>query len=205
MSSQNLNINSEIESFQDITFKGSTVLSIIAFLVTTFGAVVWFLFTQGAFTPDAELSQEFAMSQYRYENLVKEHENALSTISELEQRNLSLSDEVSKLRSGVESESVQSEERIRLKQLELENERLLRIAEVEAKARIAEAEATKTVSEQESLARRAESENELRARTISACVEAKGIAVSGSGMLVAQNYLDDCTAQYERQLRTSEE
>lgn len=122
-----------IESFRDITFKGSTVLKLFGFVLTSIGALVWYLYANGAFSPDVELSKNYATTLYKYESLVEDHKTTLGKIADLEKANDELRNAISVYQSGIELERIKSEERARLKQLELENLRMLEIEKLESK------------------------------------------------------------------------
>ena len=183
-----------------MTFKGSTVLWIIGFLITTFSGAGWFLFTAGAFSPDTQLTKQLAEAEYRNESATKDYELAMAKIDTLERQIEMQNSELASLRSGIESERILSEERLNAKKLELENARLIEIAKMQSETRAAESRARVSISEQElriveleTEVRKVESENEKKARIIADCVS----AIPPNMMVTGSSQLDQCTQIYE--------
>jgi hypothetical protein len=171
----------EIESFKNLTFKGSTVLSLLAFALTSIGASVWYLYANGAFSPDIELSKRYATTSYKYEKLTEDHRIAVAKIAKLETAAQKLREKNLSYQSGIDFERIKSDERIRLKEIELENARILKSEELKAQARIAESESAKSIADAELSAKTIESkalerksENEKETNAIAVCVQLKG-------------------------------
>ncbi len=170
--------NSRIEFLMDATFKGKTVFTILVFLVTTVGSIVWYLYTTGSFSPDIGLSKELATISYKYEKLSKDNEVALNEILSLKKYNKQLSTDIYNYKSGMELEKIKSEERIRIKQLELENSRILEISKAKYSMSITESEAQKYIKKQELAVRKVQSEtlrkqsdNEKEIRIMEECMK----------------------------------
>jgi len=98
-------LKSNPTSFSTLTFSALQVVAIILFVATTLCGAGWFLYANGAFAPDTELTRQASYSNFSYEQSHRSNQ-------ELLQANRDLAVELERLRAGTDTVRLNAEARM---------------------------------------------------------------------------------------------